>query len=161
MPKWQETYADSVRRLCRDGVTEALADLFVAATLRLSQKGNEEGDESSDAMQSSVADAQRFLVERLETLSETCGRFEANVRLPIPCGANPYLEVGLLSRRNRLAVMLDSEGGLGDAERYRLSCREDWFLQKNGYKVLRFLVGDVCARLDATLDTLLQAVETR
>ena len=160
-PKWQETYADSVRRLCRDGVTEALADLFVAATLRLLQKGNGEGGESSASAQSSVADAQRFLAERLETLAETRGRFEANVRLPIPCGANPYLEVGLLSRRNRLVVMFDSEDGLGDAERYRLSRREDWLLQKNGYMVVRFLAEDVCAHLGATLDTLLQAVETR
>ena len=117
-----------------------------------------EGGESSDAAQSLVADAQRFLVERLETLSETRGRFEANVRLPIPCGANPYLEVGLLSRRDRLAVMFDSEDGLGDAERYRLARREDWLLQKNGYRVFRLLAEDICVRLDATLDFIFQTV---
>ena len=34
-PKWKERFSDSVRRLCRDGVDVALADLFLRATLAL------------------------------------------------------------------------------------------------------------------------------
>ena len=33
--------------------------------------------------------------------------------------------------------------------------REDIMLQKNGYRVLRFLVEDVCEHLDDILDTIL------
>ena len=32
IPHWKETFADSIRRLCRDGVDEGLANLFVYAT---------------------------------------------------------------------------------------------------------------------------------
>ena len=34
-PKWKERFSDSVRRLCRDGVDVALADLFLRAILAI------------------------------------------------------------------------------------------------------------------------------
>ena len=34
-PRWKERFFDSVRRLCRDGVDVALADLFLRATLAI------------------------------------------------------------------------------------------------------------------------------
>ena len=36
--------------------------------------------------------------------------------------------------------------------------REDIMLQKNGYRVLRFLVEDVCEHLDDIMDTILASV---
>ena len=54
--------------------------------------------------------------------------------------------------------MLDSASTLGDIEVYRRTRREDILLQKNGYRVLRFLVEDVCEHLDDILDTILANV---
>ncbi len=96
----------------------------------------------------------RFLYERLETCAETKGKFQMGVRLPIPCGANPYLEVGLLDAKGKIVVMLDPASSLSDIEFYRGTRREDVLLQKNGYRVQRLLVEDVCTDLDAALDAI-------
>ena len=72
-------------------------------------------------------------------------------RLPIPCGTNPYVEVDIWSERNRLAIMLDTSESMSDISLYRLARREDALLQRNGYRILRFLAEDVCERLDAVL----------
>ena len=74
------------------------------------------------------------------------------VRLPIPCGANPYLEVGLMDSKGKIVVMLDPSSSIPGVEFYRSTRREDVLLQKNGYRVLRLLVEDVCTDLDAALD---------
>lgn len=79
--------------------------------------------------------------------------------MPIPCGENPYVEVGLLHTNVKAVVVLDSASTLGDAEVYRRTRREDILLQKNGYRVLRFLVEDVCEHLDDILDTILASVQ--
>ena len=48
--------------------------------------------------------------------------------------------------------MLDPSSSLAAVEFYRSTRREDVLLQKNGYRVLRLLVEDVCTDLDAALD---------
>ena len=40
---------------------------------------------------------------------------------------------------------------MSDLDAYRRARREDWLLQRNGYRVVRLLAEDVCARLDETL----------
>ena len=55
------------------------------------------------------------------------------------------------SARNRLAIMLDTSESMSDISLYRLARREDALLQRNGYRILRFLTEDVCERLDAVL----------
>ena len=76
------------------------------------------------------------------------------MRLPIPCGANPYLEVAFAAVREKLVILLDSSHDLADEEAYRRARREDFLLQKNGYRVLRFLVEDLCPRLGETMDVI-------
>ena len=148
IPHWKETFTDSIRRLCRDGVTEALANLFVYATLQM------ELGEHAMARPTAHAAVVAFLRERLDTLPEWKGKFLGDARLPIPCGGNPFTEIDLLSTTDKITVMLDEIKDLSDIERYRLARQEDRVLQKNGYKVVRLLVEDVCTNLSATLAVL-------
>ena len=90
----------------------------------------------------------------MERDSTTHGRIQPDVRLPIPCGANPYLEVAFAAVREKLVILLDSSHDLADEEAYRRARREDFLLQKNGYRVLRFLVEDICPRLGETMDVI-------
>ena len=77
--------------------------------------------------------------------------FARSFRLPIPCGVNPYLEVDVWSEKKRLAVMLDKSEFISDVALYRQSRHEDALLQRNGIRVIRFLVEDVCESLDTVL----------
>ena len=125
----------------------ALADLFLRAALA----------NRADAMDGTVAEspeeaAASFLFARLDSLRGGKGRFERDVRLPIPCGPNPWLEVEIWSGRDRLAILLDTPESIADLSRYRLARREDALLQKNGCRVVRLLSCDVSERLDAALD---------
>ena len=95
-----------------------------------------------------------FLRERLDTLSEWKGKFSSDVRLPIPSGGNPFVEVDLLSATDKIVVILDEIKDLSDVERYRLTRQEDRALQRNGYKVVRLLVEDICENLSAVLAAL-------
>ncbi len=148
VPHWKETFSDSLRRLCRDGVDEALANLFVFTTLQFDL-----GEQVIGRVGAQDA-VRKFIFARLESLPETKGRFRIGERLPIPCGANPLIEVALISVQDRLVIMLDELESLGDSECYRRSRREDLLLQNRGYRVLRFLNEDVCAYLDVVLDNI-------
>ena len=145
-PKWNERFSDSVRRLCRDGVDVALADLFLRATLALDGEGGAEniGVNAKEA-------ALKFLLARLNSLDGSKGLFARSTRLPIPCGENPYLEVDIWSDKYKLAIMLDVAESLSDIVMYRLARREDVLLQRKDCRVLRLLVEDVCERLDVVL----------
>lgn len=145
VPHWKETFADSIRRLCREGIDEAFTNLFVYATLQFDLDAGIRGRPTARAA------VLKFLFERLESRSGTKGMFRLGERLHIPCGANPFIEVDLLDVPHKMVVMLDTCAELSDVEAYRRARREDWLLQKNGYRVVRLLVEDVCARLDETL----------
>ena len=71
-PEWKRDYAATVRRLIRDGVDTPLANLFVNAVKPSLPEatGVERARSASEA----------FLYRRLETLPETKGRFQLNVR---------------------------------------------------------------------------------
>lgn len=155
-PDWKEHYADSVRRLCRDGVDAALADLFLRATLALRPVASPSG-ETAPAKDAVL----KFLHSRLESLQGFKGLFAPAVRLPIKCGANPYIEADLFSDKLKLAVMLDGEASLADVELYRIKRREDMLMQQNGVVVLRWLAGDAAERIGSLLDAISVVVERR
>ena len=150
-PAWRETYSESVRRLCRDGVDAALADLFVWASLR---SGNATGPSPREA-------ALRFLSQRLETLPRTAGRFRSRARLPIPFETNPDLETDLFSQEDRLVIELDEESAFSNPDAYRRARRKDLLVQGAGYSVLRFLASDILPRLPSVLDALTDFLDRR
>ena len=146
-PDWKAQYSSTVRRLVLDGVEPPLANLFVEA----SQKGTDR------ARSASVL----FLFRRLETLAETAGRFRLNVELPIPFDGWGRMEVDLLCADARIAVELDGEQHLAGVEAYRRDRRKDLLLQENGYLVLRFLAEDLGKRLDEVLNAIIRALSHR
>jgi len=152
-PTWQETYAASVRRLCRDGLDAALADLFLSAAVKTARPGVIDNEHARSATEA-------FLYRRLETLEETHGHFHLNAALPIPFGGS-NMEVDLLDRDLRLAIELDGPQHLSNADAYRRDRRKDALLQGQRYFVLRFLVDDVCEHLDSVLDVILRTVAHR
>jgi len=147
-PQWKQNYAASVRRLVRDGVDTPLANLFVQAA------GPNTPETTGIARARSATEA--FLYRRLETLEETAGKFQLNVDLPIPFDGLGKMEVDLLCAEARLAIELDGDQHLDDAEAYRRDRRKDALLQENGYFILRFLARDVSQNLDTVLDTILR-----
>lgn len=143
-----ETYADSIRRIGRDGADAETADLFVRAAL-----------EKSGAADSARSAAERFLFRFLDGLPRTKGYFALNGRLDIPFGPNPYMEVDLLCASKKIAVEIDGAFHFEDAEHYRRDRRKDYLLQKNGYLVMRFLAEDVTRQLSHVMDDIAAALE--
>ena len=150
-PAWQETYAESVRRLCRDGVDAGLADLFVHAAWKAVSEAAIGAERARSATEA-------FLYRRLETLETTRGCFQLNAVLPIPFSGNGTMEVDLVCQGSRLAVELDGAQHFADLAAYRRDRRKDALLQENGYLVLRFLAEDVCEQLNDVLDSILRAL---
>ncbi len=149
-PEWKRDYAASVHRLLRDGVDVPLASLFVHAARRLSA--------DAEGVNRARSASEAFLYRRLETLSETAGRFRLNARLPIPFDAEGEMEVDLHCAEAQVAVELDGPQHLADTEAYRRDRRKDALLQENGCFVLRFLAEDVGKHLDGVLDAILRAM---
>jgi len=152
-PRWKRDYSASVRRLVRDGVDSPLANLFVGAARDIPQEA-----EGANRARSAT---EAFLYRRLETLSETKGRFQLNAELPIAFDARARMEVDLLCAESRIVVELDGAQHLADADAYRRDRRKDRLLQENGYLVMRFLGEDVGRDLDAVLDAILRSLARR
>jgi len=152
-PEWKRDYAASVRRLIRDGVNAPLANLFAAAVLQLSpeMKGVARARSATEA----------FLYRRLETLSETKGRFQLNADMAIPFDGRGRMEVDFLCEDARIALELDGPQHLSNVEAYRRDRRKDRLLQQNGYLILRFLAEDLARDLDGVLDSILQSLAGR
>jgi superfamily II DNA or RNA helicase len=146
-PQWKTQYSSTVRRLVLDGVDPPLASLFVEA--------------SQDGTDRARSACELFLFRRLETLTETTGRFRLNVELSIPFDGWGRMEVDLLCADARIAVELDGEQHLAGVEAYRRDRRKDHLLQENGYLVLRFLAEDVGKRLDEVLNAIIRALSHR
>src|SRR2546428_12349178 len=130
-PLWKRDYAASARRLVRDGVDAPLATSFVTAGRPIAPdvEGANRARSASEA----------FLYRRLETLSETRGRFQLNADLPIPFDGFGRMEIDLLCADSRVAVEIDGGQHLADPVAYRRDRRKDRLLQENGYLVLRYL----------------------
>ena len=152
-PEWKSEYAASVRRLVRDGVDAPLANRFV----HVSRSVSSDAEGANRARSASEA----FLYRRLQTLSETAGRFRLNAELPIPFDGHGQMEVDLLCVDARVAVELDGSQHLDSVDAYRRDRRKDLLLQENGYMVLRFLADDVGKYLNEVLDSILRALSHR
>lgn len=153
-PAWKRDYAASIRRLIRDGVDVPLAGLFMRAT-------NTQPLPNADGADRARSASAAFLYRRLETLSETAGRFRLNTALPIAFDGRGQLEVDLFCEKARLAIELDGAQHFNDLEAYRRDRRKDMLLQQKGYFVLRFLAEDVGKHLDNVLDTVLATLVHR
>lgn len=147
---WNETYAESVRRLCSDGADTTLAELFVRAAWTRPPDGIAERLRARSA-------AEAFLFQRLNTLPATCGKFRLNATLPIPFHGAPSIEVDFLCRENRLVIELDGAQHLTE-DAYRRDREKDIALQRHGWLVLRFLAADASARLGEVLDAILVSI---
>ncbi len=145
-----ETFADSIRRVGRDGCDVETADLFVRAAL--ADYGKDDGARSA---------VERFLFRFLDGLPQTKGLFTLNGRLDIPFGPNPFMEVDILCESKRLAVEIDGAFHFADAEHYRRDRRKDFLLQRSGYLVLRFLAEDVTRKLQQVVDEIVTALACR
>jgi very-short-patch-repair endonuclease len=152
-PEWKRDYAASVRRLIRDGVDTPLANLFVNAVRTSSPE--------LTGLAGARSASEAFLYRRLERLPETKGRFQLNVRVPIPFDGQSQMEIDFVYEPLRIAVELDGSQHLSDAEAYRRDRRKDRLLQQNGYLVLRFLAEDVGKDFDGVLDSILQSLAGR
>ena len=152
-PEWKRDYAASVQRLIRDGVDSHLGNLFVhaARSFTADAQGVERARSASEA----------FLFKRLETLSETSGRYTLNVKLPIPFSGSGHMEVDFIDSELRLVIELDGPQHFCDLEAYRRDRLKDALLQENGYFILRFLAEDIGKLLDHVLDTILRTQEHR
>ena len=152
-PVWKRDYAGSVRRLIRDGVDVGLAGLFVHAARdpAADAEGSERARSASEA----------FLWRRLETLTETKGRFRLNAELAIPFDGCGRMEVDLLCADCGLVIEIDGPQHLADAEAWRRDRRKDALLQEHGMFVLRVLAEDVGKRLEEMLDAVLRALAHR
>src|SRR5207253_3278885 len=109
-PVWKRDYSGSVRRLIRDGVDTPLASLFVHAARAM--------PEDADGAARARSATEAFLYRRLDTLTETSGRFRLNVALPIPFDGFGALEVDLLCAHARVAIELDGGQHLADPIAY-------------------------------------------
>ncbi|MEI6670363.1 MAG: restriction endonuclease subunit R, partial [Acidobacteriota bacterium] len=110
-PVWKRDYSGSVQRLVRDGVDMPLASLFVHVA-RSVPPDAEAADRARSATES-------FLFRRLETMSDTRGRFILNAVMPIAFDGQGKMEVDLLCVEARVAVELDGAQHLGDPVAYR------------------------------------------
>ncbi|MBI3986391.1 MAG: DUF559 domain-containing protein [Lentisphaerae bacterium] len=159
-PEWKRDYAASVQRLIRDGVDAPLGNLFVHATRAAAPDALGADPEQGGAGRARSA-TEAFLYRRLETLSETAGKFRLNTGLPIPFDGQGQMEVDLLCAEARVAIEVDGAQHLSDPVAYRRDRRKDALLQENGWFVLRFLAEDVGKHLDDVLDAILRALAHR
>ena len=146
-----KTYAETIKRLARDGADGETADLFAAAALAQRGQAPESGGRSA---------AEKFLFRYLEAMPATQGLFALNGRLPVPFGPNAFMEVDLLCASRRVAVEVDGKFHFASPENYRRDRRKDFLLQKAGYLVLRFLADDVVERLPEVMDAINVALDS-
>jgi superfamily II DNA or RNA helicase/very-short-patch-repair endonuclease len=151
--RWKNDYAATVRRLVRDGVDAPLAGLFVHVARTF--------DSNAVGVARARSATEAFLYRRLQSLSETAGRFDLNVELPVPFDGWGNMEVDLLDSKIRLVIELDGGQHLASADAWRRDRRKDALLQEHGYFVLRFLAEDVGKRLDHVLDAILRVLALR
>ena len=130
-PLWKKDYAASVKRLIVDGVETSLAELFVHAAT------------PADYIKGARSSSEAFLYKRLETLSETRGRFRLNTELPIPFNRRSTMEVDFLCAEAKLVIELDGIQHLQDEVAWRSDRQKDLLLQRHGYMVMRILTTDV------------------
>ena len=156
-----ESYADSIKRIARDGLDAAVADLFVHAAMELSDDGTGTKTLPRETEHAARSAAEKFLFKYLDSMPQTKGLFSLNGKLEIPFGPNPFMEVDLLSESKHLAIEIDGEFHFVTAENYRRDRRKDYLLQNAGFFVMRFLAEDVVKRLDSVFTEIVNWLEIR
>ena len=116
---------------------------FLASVTRIGRTSSE-----ARGVERARSASEAFLYRRLETLPETKGRFQLNVRVPIAFDRQSQMEVDFLNEPLRIVVELDGSQHLSDPEAYLRDRRKDRLVQQNGYLILRFLAEDVGKDLD-------------
>jgi hypothetical protein len=142
----------AVAAVAANGADAALLDSAVAAVRATAAPPTNQTED--DRARSA---AERFLLEFLESLPETAGRFELNAFLDFRFGSRPA-EVDLLCRSPRIAIELDGYFHFLTPDCYRRDRTKDWELQRRGFVVLRFLAEDVIPQLEMIRDRILEAV---
>jgi very-short-patch-repair endonuclease len=110
-----------------------------------------------DVLARARSQAERTLYEYLAGHAQTAGLFELNGRMPFDFG-NRQAEVDLVCRQLGLAVEIDGYYHFRDQDGFRRDRRKDVLLQSHGFLVMRFLAGDVAARLAEITTQILDAV---
>ncbi len=148
---WKKQFSSSVQRLVRDGVDVLLAELFVDVSriVDLSLKMGEARARSA---------SEAFLYRRLQGLDVTKDQFVLNVRLPIPFAGQGTMEVDLLCMSKKMVIEIDGPRHFQSDETYRRDRKKDIRLQEQGYRVLRFLAGDLGTHLNEVLDEILRGM---
>jgi very-short-patch-repair endonuclease len=139
---------------------ESTGDDSVAYDLESAIRDLQSAESASDNDDARSA-AERFLFERLESVAETAGLFELNVKLDFDFGSNRWIEVDLTASTLKLAIEVDGYHHFTGPEAFRRDRRKDLELQKHGYLVLRVLAEDVVERLEEVMDTILTTVAFR
>lgn len=142
-----ERLRGAVARLARDGASSEL----VASYVRAAKLNPPKTPENKQQAEKARSQAEAFLRDRLESLSETAGVFKLNEKLPIRFRTRKTMEVDLVSRRHRLAIEIDGYYHFRDPENYRRDREKDYVLQQNGFFVLRFLADEIVEHLEEIL----------
>ncbi len=137
----------AMARLARDGASSEL----IASYVRAAKLNIHKTPENKQQVEKARSQAEAFLRDRLESLSETAGIFKLNEKLAIRFRTRKTMEVDLVSRRHRLAIEIDGYYHFRDPENYRRDREKDYVLQQNGFFVLRFLADEVVEHLEEIL----------
>ena len=62
------------------------------------------------------------------------GKYRRDVRLPVPFGTNPYLQVDLCSEAEKKVVFIENKAEIAKPAEFRRARRQDVLLQAGGYK---------------------------
>jgi Protein of unknown function (DUF559) len=104
--------------------------------------------------------AEQLLHDYLAGHSETAGLFELNGRMPFDFG-NRAAEIDLVCRELGVAIEIDGYYHFRDPDGFRRDRRKDVLLQSHGFLVVRFLAGDIPARMSEIMTQILDVVRTR
>ena len=144
----------AIRRAVADGLSEATAQHYLEAV----ESCRRQSDESTEAIARSKAE--QFLMEKLDTIPETAGRFRLNQSLDFKHG-NRAGEADILAVAEKIVVEIDGRYFHLKEDAYRRDRRKDWLYQLHGYLVVRFLAEDVVDKLDLIVQTIIEAVHYR
>jgi hypothetical protein len=119
-------------------------------------------DSSADAetRERARSKAEQLLHDYLAGHAETAGLFELNGLMPFDFGNRPA-EIDLVCRQLGVAIEIDGYFHFRDPDGFRRDRRKDVLLQSHGFLVVRFLAGDIPARLSEIMTDILDVVRAR
>jgi hypothetical protein len=127
-------------------------------TVRLLAAAN--SGEDPETRERARSKAELLLHDYLAGQPETAGLFELNGRMPFDFG-NRAAEIDLVCRELGVAIEIDGYYHFRDPDGFRRDRRKDVLLQSHGFLVVRFLAGDIPARLSEIMTEILDVVRAR